>query len=103
MKISEVNVQNIIDYLRISEPTQSDTDFISAIIVSAKNYISQYTGYTIAELDNYEDVTIALYVLCQDMYDTRSLYVQNNNANRVVESILNLHSINLLPQRGLDD
>lgn len=103
MKISEVTVQDIADYLRITELTQSDSDFISAIIVSAKNYISQYTGYTIAQLEDFEDVTIALFVLCQDMYDTRSLYVQNNNANRVVESILNLHSINLLPQRGLDD
>ena len=39
----------------------------------------------------------AVLVLVQDMWDTRTLYVDKGNVNRTVESILNLHSINLLP------
>jgi len=35
-------------------------------------------------------------ILCQDMYDNRSMYVDKNNLNKVVETILGMHSVNLL-------
>ena len=47
-------------------------------------------------LDAYSDFVIAVYILVQDMYDNRSLYVDKNSMNRVVETILNMHSTNLL-------
>ena len=30
-------------------------------------------------------------VLCQDMYDNRSMYVDKNNMNKVVEAVLGMH------------
>jgi len=47
-------------------------------------------------IDAYQDFVIAVYVLCQDMYDNRSMYIDKNNANMVIDSILNMHAINLL-------
>jgi hypothetical protein len=47
-------------------------------------------------LDAHEDIVLAIYVLCQDMYDTRSYYVDKTNVNRVVEAILGMHCLNLL-------
>lgn len=47
-------------------------------------------------LDAYPDFVIVVYVLVQDMYDNRSLYVDKNNLNKVVDTILGMHSINLL-------
>ncbi len=47
-------------------------------------------------LDAFDDFIIVLYVLCQDMHDNRSMYVDKTNLNRVVDTILGLHSINLL-------
>lgn len=49
-----------------------------------------------AGIDAFEDFIIAVYVLCQDMYDNRSMYVDNANVNKVVETILGMHSVNLL-------
>ena len=96
-KVSEITAQDVADYLRIAELTQSDTDFITSCIGVAKDYILKYTGIADAEtLDNYNDMVIVVYVLCQDMYDTRAMYVDNNNVNRVVENILGLHQRNLL-------
>jgi hypothetical protein len=46
--------------------------------------------------DKYKDFVIVVYVLVQDMYDNRTLYVDKNNLNKVVETILGMHSINLL-------
>jgi len=37
-----------------------------------------------------------LLVLVQDMWDNRTLYVDKSNVNKVVDSILGLHAVNLL-------
>lgn|GEM_PF-604725 len=47
-------------------------------------------------LDAYPDFVIVVYILVQDMYDNRAFYVDKNNLNRVVDTILGMHSINLL-------
>lgn len=96
-KVSDITAQDIADYLRIAELTESDTNFINATIKVAIDYILKYTGIADAEtLDNYNDMVIVVYVLCQDMYDNRALYVDNSNVNKVVENILGLHQRNLL-------
>ena len=95
-KLSEITPQDIIDYLRLSETTQSDLDFITSMLEVAKGYIVQYTGHTLAELDEFSDVAQVALVLCQDMYDTRALYVDKSNLNFVVESTLDSRRVNLL-------
>lgn len=96
-KISDITAQDIADYLRIAELTESDTAFINTTISVAKDYILKYTGIEDAEaLDAYEDMVIVVYILCQDMYDNRTMYVDNNNVNVVVDNILGLHQRNLL-------
>lgn len=96
-KVSDITAQSVADYLRIAELTESDEDFITTCINVAIDYILKYTGIKDAEtLDNYNDMVIVVYVLCQDMYDNRAMYVDNSNVNRVVENILGLHQRNLL-------
>jgi hypothetical protein len=96
-KVSEITAQDVADYLRIAELTQDDENFITTSISVATDYILKYTGIADAEtLDNYKDMITVVFVLCQDMYDNRALYVDNNNVNRVVENILGLHQRNLL-------
>ena len=96
-KVSDITAQDIADYLRISELTTSDTNFINTTIDVAVDYILKYTGIEDeAKLDTYSDMVIVVYVLCQDMYDNRALYVDNDNLNKTVETILGLHQRNLL-------
>lgn len=96
-KVSDITAQDIADYLRIAELTQDDENFITSCISVAIDYILKYTGIADAEtLDTYNDMVIVVYVLCQDMYDNRAMYVDNSNVNRVVENILGLHQRNLL-------
>ena len=96
-KVSDITAQNVADYLRIAEPTTDDLNFITSTINVAIDYILKYTGIAdAATLDTYNDMVIVVFVLCQDMYDTRALYVDNSNVNRVVENILGLHQRNLL-------
>lgn len=96
-KVSEITAYDVADYLRLVEVDAAEINFINATIDAAKDYILKYTGIENAEaLDAYNDMIIVVFVLCQDMYDTRALYVDNNNVNRVVENILGLHQRNLL-------
>jgi uncharacterized phage protein (predicted DNA packaging) len=96
--ISEITVDDLADYLRLPEDrTEAEDKMLQTLLSAAKSYMVGYTGHTVEELDEYEDCTIVVYVLCQDMWDNRTLYVDKSNVNKVVESILNMHRVNLLP------
>ena len=93
MKVSKVTPADLAEFLRLDEYQE---DEMQRILDSAKGYIRDYTGLTDEEIDTHADFLTALLVLCQDMYDNRAMYVEKSNVNRVVESILNMHRVNLL-------
>lgn len=95
-KVSDITYQDVADYLRLTEVSTSDINTINTMLNVAKTYIAQYTGRGADELDNFRDLVIVVFVLCQDMWDNRAMYVDNQNLNNVVTSILNLHAVNLL-------
>jgi hypothetical protein len=95
MKVSEIQVSDITNYLRLEEGEYTETE-INNLLEVAKKFIKSYTGLTDEQIDEHKDFYIVVMVLCQDMYDNRSMYVDKNNLNKVVETILGMHSVNLL-------
>ena len=95
-KVSDITPQDLAEYLRIPDPSSDDITTLNNLLIVAKVYVGEYTGRTIQELDDFKDVIICILILVQDMWDNRTLYVETNNVNKVVTSILNLHSVNLL-------
>ena len=95
-KVSEITYQDVADYIRVSEITEEEQNLLNNLINISKAYIMGYTGHTIEELDNHQDFVIVLFILCQDMWDNRTLYVDNTNLSVVVDNILGMHSVNLL-------
>lgn len=102
-KISDITYQDIADYIRLSEITEDDQNYLTTLINISKDYISKYTGIDEDNLDNYTDLIIVVFVLCQDMYDTRAMYVDKSNLNKVVDTILGMHQNNLLPTGEAND
>lgn len=96
MKLSELTVDYFVSYANLIEPTTADRTYIADLIVSVQSYISNYTGLSSAKLDDIPEMVNAGLVLMQDLYDTRSMYIDKNNVNVVVESILDMHRRNLL-------
>lgn len=97
MKVSEMTVNDIAEYCRIAEPSEADNAFLSQAIEAAKAFIRSYTGLDNASIDEHEDFVIVVYILAQDMYDNRSLYNDRKvSLNNTVETILGMHSVNLL-------
>lgn len=102
-KVSEVTSTDLAEHLRVGEVTPSEEGFLKTIIGAATAYMCKYTGLTMEQLDESSDLVIALFVLSQDMYDNRALYVDSANVNLAVQSILDMHSVNLLPSVMQDD
>lgn len=96
MKVSEITYTDIADYIRLTEITAEEEKLLTNLLIVAKEFIKSYTGLSAEEIDKHEDFYIVVFVLCQDMYDNRSLYVDKGNLNKVVETILGLHCVNLL-------
>ena len=96
-KISDITYSDIADYIRLSEISEDEQNYLTTLINISKDYILNFTGIDENDLDNYKDLIIVVFVLCQDMYDTRAMYVDNSNLNKVVETILGMHQNNLLP------
>lgn len=95
MKVSEITINNVVEYLRLEDGEYNENE-IDNLLNVAKKFIKSYTGLTDEEIDQHEDFYIVIMILCQDMYDNRSYYVDKNNLNKVVETILGMHSVNLL-------
>ncbi len=102
MKVSEITIEDVAEHLRLEDDEYSSVQ-LTAILEAAKEYVADYTGIPQhtdgsigTTLDDYAKFPIAVFVLCQDMYDNRSFYVERNNVNKVVQSILDMHRVNLV-------
>ena len=92
-KVSEITIKDVADYIRAYD-NESD---IETYLNIAKSYISSYTGIPVTSeegesLDDFPDFVIVVYVLCQDMYDNRAMYVDKANINKVVQTVLDMHT-----------
>lgn len=94
MKISEVTINDLKEYANVDH--DYDDRIFSNILSSSKAYIKSYTGLNEEQIDSKEELTIALMVLCNEMYENRIYTVENDKVNKIVNSILDMHSINLL-------
>ena len=95
-KISEITLNDLVDYLRLPELDGSQAQLLTTIKAAATSYIVGVTGLTLLQIDLYPDLTLAFYALCQDMYDNRTIYVDKANISDTVSTILNMYRTNLL-------
>lgn len=95
-KISEITLNDLVDYLRLTELDGSQAQLLTTIKAAATSYILGVTGLTLLQIDLYPDLTLAFFALCQDMYDNRAIYVDKANISDTVSTILNMYRTNLL-------
>lgn len=96
MRISALTTDTIKNYIRV-DGEALQTDVLNLAIHSAKSFISDYTGLSKDELDNYEDLSLAFLVLVQDIYDNRALQSDpKTSVNATVQTILDMHRRTLL-------
>ena len=95
-KVSDITAESVAEYLRLDEVTNSEINTLEMLISIATSYIKSYTGLDDAGVDKYPEFVIVVLILCQDMWDNRTMYVDSKDLNNTVQSILAMHSVNLL-------
>ena len=95
-KVSDISPLDLAEFLRIADLSENDRQLLGSLLNSAVSYVKNYTGLNATEVDDISEFIDVVFILVQDMYDNRTLYVDNQNVNKVVDSILGMHSINLL-------
>ena len=93
-RVSEITINDVAEFIRLGELDATDEMQLSTFLTVAKDYIKNYTG--LEDLDEYPDLVIVVFILCQDMYDNRTMYVDSTNANKTVQTILDMHTRNNL-------
>ena len=98
MKVSELTRGAVAEYCRIilEDQTETELQVLDAMKEAAIQYCTGYTGLTREELDEHEDITIAVMTLVSDMYDNRQMTVEKDKINPIAASALNLHSFNFV-------
>lgn len=100
MKVSELTVQTVGEWLgyMVSGGTlsQAEETELSMALTAAKSQAVGYTGLTEEELDDHEDITIAVLGLCNDALTGNRPEGAERSMNRMSEGILALHCRNFL-------
>lgn len=95
-KVSDIDPENVAEYLRLDEVTESEKNTLATLISIATSYIKSYTGLDDAGVDKYHEFVIVVLIFCHGMWDDRTMYVDSKYLNDTVQSILAMHSVNLL-------
>ena len=111
-KVSDLTPEYLADYLHIDVASDAQTKELATMLNSAKSYLSSYTGLPITAptddpdttadesavttLDSKPEFVTAVCVLVQNNYDNRTFYVDRGEVEKVVDSIMGLHGVNLL-------
>lgn len=90
-KFSNISVIDCKKHLNIEEDFCEDDNFISLCLLSAKDYILNYTELTEEELDEKSSINIAVLLLVSHFYECRSVVNVDNRLNFILKSILNMH------------
>ena len=98
MRISEITINDLINYCRIDDAGEIEQAELTSMLGFAKSYICNYTGLEECELDEYEDLVIACFMLVADFFDNRNFYIDYKTtvSNKAVDTILNMHCRNFV-------
>ena len=95
MKFNSISLIELKEHLRIED--DYDDVMLESYLSLAKKYILSQTGLTEEQTENKDELAFAVLALAGDFYENRihSITIKNK-PNPIVESILAMHSVNLL-------
>lgn len=96
MKVSELTKEIVANYIRV-EITTLTTPILDLVLPAAITYCATYTGLESKDLDEYDDMALAVLALCGEFYDNRTYTaVENAIVNPTTQAILDKYSMNLM-------
>lgn len=97
MKVSEMCITDVMLYCRAD--SAEEEPIFSAILEAGKQFIQSQTGLTAEECDEKPDLSLALLILCAELYDNRSYSMETGkivSVNPAVKAIIDQYCRTLL-------
>lgn len=94
MGISTLDLNSVKSWIRID--TDEDDELLKVIMAAAKRYLIDQTGLDEEKVCNNEVLAIAYLLLCSYMYDERSISVNNDKKNAIVQDAIRMYAENYL-------
>lgn len=101
MKVSELTPEYVGEYLGYSFDGDGASEIRNArdlrlVLTSAVSAAASYTGLTVAQMDEYEEITMAVLGICNDYLTNNRPEQAERKMNAMSADILGRHSRNLL-------
>ena len=96
MKQSKITANDVLSYIRADETAENTAYIENIALPAAKSHVEHYTGRSLDDLEQYEDITIAVLAICDDMFDVRAYTMTGIQVNPTVVQILGSHCTNFL-------
>lgn len=87
----EFNLEFVKDYFKIDY--DEEDEMLEEIIEMADSYISTYTDMTIEQAHEHKEVGYAFLLLVDYMYNQRTVVIDPNKINPMLDKILNLNAM----------
>lgn len=96
MKVSEITLEQVLDYLRIDDASEIEETEVEMFMESAKATILATTGLTQQEVDTHADLVHPYFLLISDQFDNRNGLIENKTAtvNHSIMETIRRHAIN---------
>lgn len=94
MILSQLTSNDLANYLRLEQ--DDDAALLAGILAAAQSAVLNYTGVTAEEADALPELALAALVVGADLYEHRTMQVDNNNINLTARGLMDLHRSNLI-------
>ena len=94
MILSQLTSNDLANYLRLEQ--DDDAALLAGILAAAQSAVLNYTGVTAEEADALPELALAALVVGADLYERRTMQVDNNNINLTARGLMDLHRSNLI-------
>ena len=94
MILSQLTANDLANYLRLEQ--DDDAALLVGILAAAQSAVLNYAGVTAEEADALPELALAALVVGADLYEHRTMQVDNNNINMTARGLMDLHRSNLI-------
>ena len=98
MKVSEVTVEYVANYLRLDDPSEIELSEIEIFMDSSKAMIRSTTGLSDSEIDEHDDMVHPYLLYIADQFDNRNGHIENKQStvNQSIMETLRRHAVNYI-------
>lgn len=94
MKVNEITLVDVKSHLKID--INDEDNYLQQLILVAESYIKSYTGLDDIKINEIEELGHVALMIIADLYENRTISVDEKGVHKIYDSMINMYAINLL-------